>query len=37
MYSHVINIDIFEDPNDYLHRSGEIGNVFHLVDKKEEK
>lgn len=40
MYSHVINIDIFEDSNDYLHREGRVGekgDVFSLVDDKEEK
>ena len=24
MYSYVINLDIPEDPNDYLHRYGEL-------------
>ena len=43
MYSHVINLDIFEDSNDYLHREGRVGrvgekgDVFSLVDDKEEK
>ncbi len=41
--THVINLDIPEDPNDYLHRSGrvgragETGDVFSLVDEREEK
>ena len=41
--THVINLDIPEDPNDYLHRSGRIGragetgDVFSLVDEREEK
>lgn len=41
--THIINLDIPEDPNDYLHRSGrvgragETGDVFSLVDEREEK
>lgn len=41
--THVINIDIPEDSNDYLHRAGrvgragETGEVFSLVDDREEK
>ncbi|WP_288221219.1 DEAD/DEAH box helicase [uncultured Clostridium sp.] len=41
--THVFNLDIPEDPNDYLHRSGrvgragETGEVFSLVDEREEK
>lgn len=41
--THVFNLDIPEDPNDYLHRSGrvgragETGDVFSLVDEREEK
>jgi len=41
--THVINLDIPEDPNDYLHRAGrvgragETGDVFSLVNEKEEK
>lgn len=40
--THVINLDIPEDSNDYLHRAGrvgragETGEVFSLVDEKEE-
>lgn len=40
--THVINLDIPEDPNDYLHRAGrvgragETGEVFSLVDNREE-
>ncbi|MGG7057729.1 DEAD/DEAH box helicase [Clostridium nigeriense] len=41
--THVVNLDIPEDPNDYLHRAGrvgragETGDVFSLVNEKEEK
>lgn len=41
--THVINIDIPKDSNDYLHRSGrvgragEIGEVFSIVSDREEK
>ena len=41
--THVINFDIPEDANDYLHRAGrvgragETGEVFSLVDDREEK
>lgn len=41
--SYVINLDIPEDSNDYLHRAGrvgragETGEVFSLVDDREEK
>ena len=41
--THVINIDIPEDSNDYLHRAGrvgragEIGEVFSIVSDREEK
>lgn len=41
--THVINLDIPEDPNDYLHRAGrvgragETGDVFSLVNEREEK
>jgi ATP-dependent RNA helicase DeaD len=41
--THVINLDIPEDSNDYLHRAGrvgragETGDVFSLVDEREEK
>ncbi|MDV4151751.1 DEAD/DEAH box helicase [Clostridium sp. AL.422] len=41
--THVINLDIPEDSNDYLHRAGrvgragETGEVFSLVDDREEK
>lgn len=41
--THVVNLDIPEDPNDYLHRAGrvgragETGDVFSLVDEREEK
>ncbi len=41
--THVINLDIPEDPNDYLHRAGrvgragETGDVFSIVDEREEK
>ncbi|MGN0027823.1 MAG: DEAD/DEAH box helicase [Clostridium sp.] len=41
--THVINLDIPEDSNDYLHRSGrvgragEFGEVFSIVSDREEK
>lgn len=41
--THVINLDIPEDSNDYLHRAGrvgrgkETGEVYSLVDEREEK
>lgn len=41
--THVINLDIPKDSNDYLHRSGrvgragEIGEVFSIVSDREEK
>ena len=41
--AHVINLDIPEDSNDYLHRAGRVGRgnekgeVFSLVDEKEEE
>ena len=40
--NYVINFDIPEDPNDYLHRAGRVGRagksgeVFSLVNEREE-
>ncbi len=41
--THVINLDVPEDPNDYLHRcgrvgrAGETGEVFSIIEPKEEE